>query len=145
MSKGVRIRRKPEPPSSPEAFRIARQWLQECTSTHTCDTDPSILGGLWLNGYPARLIDLEAFGPGSENVKLVVPSDMNLDYATLSYCWGNDMPQECMTTQGNLHARRELLETDFLPQTLKDAIKVVRQLGIRYLWIDALCILQDHR
>ena len=30
-----------------------------------------------------------------------------------------------------------------LPQSLQDAVEVVRKLKIRYLWIDALCILQD--
>jgi hypothetical protein len=30
-----------------------------------------------------------------------------------------------------------------MPMTFKDAIMVTRNLGIRYLWIDSLCILQD--
>ena len=31
-----------------------------------------------------------------------------------------------------------------LPQTLNDAISIVCSLGDRYLWIDRLCIVQDH-
>ena len=30
-----------------------------------------------------------------------------------------------------------------LPQTFQDAILTVRKLGLRFLWIDALCIIQD--
>ena len=30
-----------------------------------------------------------------------------------------------------------------LPNTFRDAITVTRSLGVRYLWIDALCIVQD--
>ena len=32
---------------------------------------------------------------------------------------------------------------DDISQTIKDAIKVVRAIGMRYLWVDALCIIQD--
>jgi hypothetical protein len=32
---------------------------------------------------------------------------------------------------------------DFLYPVLKDAVKVARRLGLRYLWIDSLCIIQD--
>lgn len=32
---------------------------------------------------------------------------------------------------------------EFLPHTFRDAVMVTRSFGIRYLWIDALCIVQD--
>lgn len=30
-----------------------------------------------------------------------------------------------------------------LPKSFQDAVSVTRKFGVRYLWIDALCILQD--
>ncbi|PMD63543.1 HET-domain-containing protein, partial [Hyaloscypha bicolor E] len=64
-------------------------------------------------------------------------------YATLSYCWGTTMPPGSVTTHDNIGKRLKRLEASSLPQTLRDAFRVTRQLGIRYLWVDALCIIQD--
>src|SRR5205085_7279690 len=37
-----------------------------------------------------------------------------------------------------------LLEDEFaFPQVIKDAIQLVRDIGERYLWVDAICIVQD--
>ncbi|RSL61392.1 hypothetical protein CEP53_005097 [Fusarium sp. AF-6] len=62
-------------------------------------------------------------------------------YAALSYCWGG--PQPLTATKSNLQTLISGVEVDKLPQTLQDAVHVTRRLGIRYLWIDALCIIQD--
>jgi hypothetical protein len=60
---------------------------------------------------------------------------------TLSYCWGRD--RFTTTTLNNLDSHKEALNWSTLPQTFKDAIQTTRNLGFRYLWIDALCIIQD--
>ncbi|KAM0512799.1 hypothetical protein ACHAPE_008432 [Trichoderma viride] len=41
------------------------------------------------------------------------------------------------------HAFERGVGTQNLPRTFQDAIWVFRQLGIRFLWVDSLCILQD--
>jgi hypothetical protein len=62
-------------------------------------------------------------------------------YATLSYCWGSGV-QPLTTTASNL--RDHLLALPFsLPKTISDAVEVCRKVGIRYLGVDALCIIQD--
>jgi hypothetical protein len=62
-------------------------------------------------------------------------------YAALSYCWGSAVP--FTTTTATLAQRKERILFASLPVVFQEAILVVRTLGIRYLWIDALCIIQD--
>lgn len=65
-------------------------------------------------------------------------------YAALSHCWG--LHQTCITTKSNICKRKDGILWTELPQTFKDAIQYCLKLGIQYLWIDALCIIQDsHR
>jgi len=60
-------------------------------------------------------------------------------YCTLSYRWGQEAPA-CMLRTQPIADRIMFLVS--LPQTFQDAITVARGLGIRFLWIDALCIIQ---
>ncbi|PQE29013.1 HET domain-containing protein [Rutstroemia sp. NJR-2017a BBW] len=62
-------------------------------------------------------------------------------WVALTYCWG-DIPF-LQTTSDNIEALRREIDLSSLPQTFQDAVTITRQLGIRYLWIDALCIQQD--
>jgi hypothetical protein len=99
-----------------------------------------------LEGHPARLVDLEPLLPFNEDSKdaQIIPHRLaSSGYATLSYCWGTTMPPGSATTQDNVEKRSKRLEASSLPQTLRDAFRVTRQLGIRYLWVDALCIIQN--
>ncbi|KAF5247756.1 hypothetical protein FAUST_540 [Fusarium austroamericanum] len=63
------------------------------------------------------------------------------DYIALSYCWGKS-PQYT-TTKSTLDDRKHQIPISDLPQTHQDAIKLNREFGIRYLWIDSMCICQD--
>jgi hypothetical protein len=62
-------------------------------------------------------------------------------YAALSYCWGGD--QSVKLTKSTKQCLLRELPHDQLPRTLRDAITTTRTLGIRFLWIDCLCIVQD--
>ena len=69
-----------------------------------------------------------------------------MKYIALSHCWGQDPPtknnpQFC-TTDNNITARLEGFSFPKLPKTFRDAVQVTRELGIQYLWIDSLCIIQ---
>ncbi|KAL9039821.1 MAG: hypothetical protein Q9180_002300 [Flavoplaca navasiana] len=46
-------------------------------------------------------------------------------------------------TQHNITAWKRAIRDSELMQTFKDAVKITRELGIQYVWIDSLCIIQD--
>lgn len=62
-------------------------------------------------------------------------------YATLSHCWG--LKEFLRTLSTNILSFKQCIPFEDLPQTFKDAISVARELGIHYIWIDSLCIIQD--
>ena len=81
-------------------------------------------------------------------IPLVNSSGKNLlqgqRYATLSHCWGQ-APIQCrlLTTNEDDFQGNGGIPVAQLPTTFRQAIDVVRYLGIPYLWIDSLCIIQD--
>lgn len=67
-------------------------------------------------------------------------------YITLSHCWGNlsdTQKKSFCTSQENLSRRCSGFHVSELPKTFQDAVKVTRALGLSYLWIDSLCIIQS--
>jgi hypothetical protein len=62
-------------------------------------------------------------------------------YATLSHRWGDAESQYC-TTKYNISQDFYHLDLNALPSSVRDAISVCRRLGIQFLWIDCLCIIQ---
>ncbi|KUI54171.1 hypothetical protein VP1G_01651 [Cytospora mali] len=120
-------------------FREARSELQNCVDNHDCDRS-------WTAELPTRLLDLQS--TGADKVKLIltkqafvntVPTE-HIRYAALSYCWG--VGKTLTTTPSKLQEHMHAIRVSNLPLTLQQTIQATRDLGIRYLWIDALCILQ---
>lgn len=94
---------------------------------------------------PSRFIEV---GSHEGNVEPRLVSSLGIlpseRYTTLSHCWGADpgiMPLR--TTKSTESAYKKLLPMATLPKTFRDAVNVTRALGIRYIWIDSLCIIQD--
>ncbi len=73
--------------------------------------------------------------------RLHVSHDQKAQYTALSHCWGALKP--LTTTGSSLEQRKQGIEWSSLPKTFRDAIHVTHSLGIKYLWIDSLCIVQD--
>jgi hypothetical protein len=66
-----------------------------------------------------------------------------MKYVTLSHRWRpSKMPR---LLRANYDHYKECIETSSLPSVFKDAIIMTRQLGIGYIWIDCLCIIQDDK
>ncbi|KAF2018004.1 HET-domain-containing protein [Aaosphaeria arxii CBS 175.79] len=94
---------------------------------------------------PTRLLDLEASNTTDGICLTEVSSQDRLKYAALSYCWGpeKDAKTQTILTTENLADRLADITFHSLSPVMQDAVVATRKLGIRYLWIDALCIIQN--
>jgi hypothetical protein len=78
---------------------------------------------------------------GKIDVRLV-ESDMEKGrYIALSHCWGS--VQHCTLTSRTLPEFKSSIPWHILPKTFQDAIIFSTKLDVYYIWIDALCIIQD--
>ena len=78
-----------------------------------------------------------------ETIRLCITKYQEHPYAALSYCWGPKQFPNLITTRASLNDMLSNIPLSTFPLTLRDGIVVAHKLGIRYLWIDALCIIQD--
>ena len=117
-------------------IRLLKEWHSTCRSYHnrTCgtgepDIDPSFPNLL--------LVDTKR--------KCLVEKERRCRYVALSYVWGNT--NFFLTTTSNIQdlCQTQALEQPHirLPKTLEQAISLALALGEQYIWIDALCIVQD--
>lgn len=83
--------------------------------------------------FPARLIDVEAF-KNSEDIQLVENDGNHSQYITLSYCWGKS--RAFTTTSRSLRLRKTRINFETLPNTFMDAVRITRELKLRFLWIE---------
>ncbi|OTA59596.1 HET-domain-containing protein [Hypoxylon sp. EC38] len=123
-------------PLSEAGTRWVKSRLDHCFKHHVCSNG--------LNKpLPARILAFERSHEGEIPVKLVEKPNESGRYAVLSHCWGSQL--SCTTMTDNLSNMMQGISWIKLPQTFQDAIRYCLELGIFYLWIDALCILQDDK
>ncbi|KAF2684743.1 HET-domain-containing protein, partial [Lentithecium fluviatile CBS 122367] len=96
---------------------------------------------------PSRLIDIHDYR-SSGQVRIVSRNDIELSqfgeqprYTTLSHVWGTHT--FLTLVHSNLQNLRSGFPVSGLPKTFTQAIAVTEKIGLRYLWIDSLCIIQD--
>ena len=87
---------------------------------------------------PTRVIYI---GPSTSSTRLFESKGMMARYVTLSHCWGGEQPT--ITTSSNLEALTNCVDFETLPIVFQQAMQVARHLGVEYIWIDSLCIIQD--
>ena len=66
----------------------------------------------------------------------------DLRYIAYSHCWGSPGRLPLMTTPETLQERMSRIPFHTLPRSFQDLALVARKLGVRYVWIDSLCIVQ---
>jgi hypothetical protein len=116
------------------AIENIQNWLEECNEDHPSCSSASIL--------PRRVLDLET--QNHQIAARLIESDGLKDkYVALSHCWGGDPSLTITTTTATIRERQSEIAWEELPQTFRDAIIITKGLGVRYLWIDSLCIIQQ--
>ena len=140
----------PIDPRSQESFSMVSRWLGKCLETHTqgcriagIDALPEDISGAECVEFPTRILDVGESSHALEDIKLIDSGSMKGQYATLSHRWPADPTLHFKTTSSTIGDRRKGIPCAVMPKPFQDAVTVVRELGLRYLWIDSLCILQD--
>lgn len=124
-----------------EAFKRLSAWLEDCLSNHEdCRTAAANMT-LFM---PTRVLDLAQAIKDKAVMIATAQLPQPAPYACLSYCWGSELDGVVRTVKTNLKENQTTgIPLCKLPQTIQDAATVCAKLGIRYLWIDSLCIIQD--
>jgi hypothetical protein len=111
-----------------------KDWLSTCQKEHRrCPQQED-------SRLPTRVIDV---GTSTREPRLVVTGGRSGKWTALSHCWGSYRPLK--TESKTLESYCKSLPLSALPPTFRDAIIITRALGVQYLWIDSLCILQDSK
>lgn len=122
-------------PGSSENLKQARRWLEDCLHSHPkCKTEQNFM--------PSRILHIDKIETSGEFEVLIEQThDLVQPFVALSYCWGGDQPYK--TTKSRMESDNLCLQYGKLAKSVQDAIRVTLSLGLRYLWVDALCIIQD--
>jgi hypothetical protein len=121
-------------------------WIRWCDEGHA---ECKQVKAKHETALPTRLLYVGDVGEQDykqELIRLVGASEAtSQQYVALSHCWGQ-LPEEkqrifCTTTE-NIDRRLQGFSVSELPKTFQDAVTITREIGIPYLWIDSLCIIQ---
>ncbi|TEY34582.1 hypothetical protein BOTCAL_0625g00010 [Botryotinia calthae] len=111
--------------------------FNSCLQNHEKCRETQMTGALSSGFGPSRLIDIV-------DMKIV---KMGIDeapkYFILSYVWGRPPFLLLEKKNENEFSTPGSLKDQRIPQTIVDAIVITRCFKRRYLWVDALCIVQD--
>lgn len=125
--------------SDPSCMQFTRDCMQECWHQHPRCRNQLAAAQQFT---PTRLIYI---GQHPDDIRLfdAASTGLRFPWAALSHCWGGGDPFALKTD--NIDALMADIPVDRLPATFTDAIRVCRELGIEYLWIDSLCIIQNDK
>ena len=119
-----------------KCFDFISDQVANCMEKHKCGGD----GHLPL--LPDRVVWIEA--NNSSRIQLLEPKGIRAKYIALSYCWatGPISSDTYLTDTSTLSAKQAGMEYNDLPPLFQDVVNCARKLGIQYIWIDRLCIIQ---
>ena len=116
------------------SFTIAQAWLKQCLHHEQCRRANR-------QKLPTRVLDIGTDSdPVETPTRLIITKGLADKYIALSYCWGG--PQKLILTRETLPEFVKGISWSQMPLLFQEVIRVCRALEVRYLWIDALCIIQ---
>lgn len=126
--------REVQPVSNVEhSLGFIQQWLDTCNESHQGCIRPS-------SYLPDRVISLKGDSPVVIDTKGV----MSEKYITVSHRWGTAFEKKpLMTTKESMDKHKQGIPWEDFPALFQDFLAIAEGLGISYVWIDCLCIVQD--
>ncbi|CZR59167.1 uncharacterized protein PAC_09059 [Phialocephala subalpina] len=118
-------------PCEDSCWNQIRVWMKDCES-HGCRSDGN-------TSLPQRLVQV----PRDEgrSPRLVETAGKQGKYVALSHSWGKSKMTKLLLD--NEKQWKQAMEVSTLSRNFRDALTITRRLGFEYIWIDALCIVQD--
>jgi hypothetical protein len=123
-----------------DALNFIRRWISYCGKAHPgCARKPKSTA----SKLPGRLLDVKGRLRERMGARLVKTENLpsTTRYITLSHRWSEHKPAQLLGQNEVMFL--EQIPFSELSKTFTDAIELTRTLGVRYLWIDSLCIIQD--
>ena len=129
---------------SQESWNAFRTWLRTCVSKHSQCSPRSL--EVRRRQLPRRLIEVsQANTVRLRTIENNIENMHTIEYLALSHCWGSG--PRFKLTSSSAAMLYEGVQISALCKTFQDAILVTKsfwdEFGVRYLWIDSLCIVQD--
>lgn len=127
----------PNHTSTLASFDQLSAWVQTCTQNHRkCGADVS-------TALPNWVLHIN-WGLEQPHVRLVNGTSKMGKYICLSHHWGSDPSAHPLRLlRSNKSEFEQGIPWSSIPRTFRDVLLVVRRLGIDFLWIDSLCIIQE--
>jgi hypothetical protein len=127
--------------TSPEAAAaLGRAWIKNRQKNHstTCRVAKS------ANWQPTRLIQVRNIGRDCQaHLCLSTSLPRDIRYITLSHCWGRLEIFKLLLS--NIDDLKRSIPLHRLTPLFRDALDITQRIGVEYIWIDSLCIIQDSK
>lgn len=115
---------------------LLKEWIRDCDTSPTHKCTPKTGSNTWS---PTRLLDVV-----EKRLNCLPEKRSSTKYVALSHLWGDENEHKPFCTyRKNVKEFQGFIDFSKLPQMFTDAVAVTRNLGVRYLWIDSLCIIQE--
>jgi len=120
--------------------QMVASWIEKCKKEHGPNCKDSYLA---IGDHPSTIPGFLVIDVAQKCLTPIPETDA--EYVTLSYVWGKT--NLVTTVKSNIEFFRTIgaFNRVRLPPTIRDALDMTARLGYRFLWVDALCIIQDDK